>query len=123
MWDLEFSAEAECDFELIFDHLASSYVELGDEPDTAFIRAASRVRAIRTSINVLAQSPHVGTLRSDIRAGLRFVRVEKTVIWFLPDEERRCVVVVALFFGAQDHIRHMLARMLSGKTEKPHPMR
>lgn len=115
MWDLEFSAEAEWDFELIFDHLASSYVELGDEPDAALIRAASRIRAIRTSMNALTQSPHMGTLRSDIQAGLRFVRVEKTVIWFLPDEERSYVVVVALFFGAQDHIRHMLARMLAGK--------
>lgn len=115
MWDLEFSAEAEWDFELIFDHLARSYVELGDEPDAALIRAASRIRTIRTSMNVLVQSPHMGTLRSDIQAGLRFVRAEKTVIWFLPDEERSCVVVVALFFGAQDHIRHILARMLSGK--------
>ncbi|MBU2888144.1 type II toxin-antitoxin system RelE/ParE family toxin [Celeribacter halophilus] len=116
MWDLEFTAEAEWDFELIFDHLASSYVELGDETDAALIRAASRIRGIRTSVNVLTQSPHMGTLRSDIHAGLRFVRMEKTAIWFLLDEERTCVVVVALFFGAQDHIRHMLARMLAGKT-------
>ncbi|WP_417248709.1 type II toxin-antitoxin system RelE/ParE family toxin [Celeribacter sp.] len=116
MWDLEFSAEAEWDFELIFDHLASSYIELGDEPDAALIRAANRIRKIITSVNVLTQSPHMGTLRSDIRAGLRFVRMEKTAIWFLLDEERACVVVVALFFGAQDHIRHMLARMLAGKT-------
>lgn len=115
MWGLEFSVEAEWDFELIFDHLARSYIELGDEPDSALIRAASRVRGIRTSVNVLAQSPYIGTLRSDIQAGLRFVRVEKTVIWFLPDEERSCVVVVALFFGVQDHIHHMLARMLAGK--------
>lgn len=115
MWGLEFSAEAEWDFELIFDHLSSSYVDLGDEPDTALMRAASRIRGIRSSIDVLAKSPHMGTLRSDVKAGLRFVRLEKTVIWFLPDEERRCVVVVALFFGAQDHVRHMLARMLAGE--------
>ncbi len=116
MWNLEFSAEAEWDFELIFDHLASSYIALGDEPDAALMRAANRIRGIRTSVNVLAQSPHMGTLRSDIQAGLRFVRVEKTAIWFLPDEERTCFVVVALFFGAQDHTRHMLARMLAGKV-------
>lgn len=117
MWDLEFSAEAEWDFGLIFDHLASSYAELGDEPAAALRRAADRTREIRASINILANSPFIGTLRSDIRAGLRFVRMEKTVIWFLPDEERACVVVIALFFGAQDHIRHMLSRLLSGKSE------
>ncbi|SMO81197.1 Plasmid stabilization system protein ParE [Thalassovita litoralis] len=115
MWDLEFSAEAEWDFELIFDHLASSYVELGDEPDAALIRAGDRIRGIRASVNLLAQSPYMGTLRPDIRVGLRFVRLEKTVIWFLPDEERSCVIIIALFFGAQDHIRHMLARMLAGE--------
>lgn len=117
MRDLEFSAEAELDFELIFDHLASAYVELGDDPDAALRRAADRTREIRASVNVLAKSPHLGTLRPDIRAGLRFVRLEKTVIWFLPDEERACVIVIALFFGAQDHIRHMLACLLSGKSE------
>lgn len=117
MWGLEFSAEAEWDFELIFDHLARSYVELGDEPDAALRRAADRVRAIRSSVDLLAKSPFMGTLRSDIRPGLRFVRLQKTVIWFRPDEDRACVVVIALFFGAQDHIRHMLARLLSGRPE------
>jgi len=117
MWELEFSAEAEWDFDLIFDHLARSYFDLGDEPDAALDRAADRVRGIRSSIDVLAKSPFIGTLRCDIRAGLRFVRLKKTVIWFLPDEDRACVVVIALFFGAQDHIRHMLARLLSGASE------
>ncbi|UAB91702.1 type II toxin-antitoxin system RelE/ParE family toxin (plasmid) [Ruegeria sp. SCSIO 43209] len=117
MWELEFSAEAEWDFELIFDHLARSYVDLGDDPDAALNRAADRIRGIRSSIDTLAKSPFIGTLRPDIRANLRFVRLEKTVIWFLPDEDRACVVVIALFFGAQDHIRHMLARLLSGPTE------
>lgn len=121
MWELEFSAEAELDFELIFDHLARSYFDLGDEPDAALRRAADRIRGIRSSISVLAKSPFMGTLRSDIRAGLRFVRVEKTVIWFLPDEERACVVVIALFFGAQDHMRHMLARLLSGTQNSGAP--
>lgn len=117
MWELEFSSEAEWDFELIFDHLARSYVDLGDCPDVALNRAADRIRGIRSSINTLAKSPFIGTLRPDIRAGLRFVRLEKTAIWFLPDEDRACAVVVAVFFGAQDHIRHMLARLLSSSTE------
>lgn len=117
MWALEFSAEAEWDFELIFDHLLQSYVDLGDDPDTALIRAADRIRGIRTSMDTLAKTPLIGTLRPDIRENLRFVRLEKTAVWFLPDEERARVVVIALFFGSQDHMRHMLARLLSGPTE------
>lgn len=117
MWRLEFSADAEWDFELIFDHLARSYVDLGDDPAAALNRAADRIRGIRSSIDTLAKSPFIGTQRPDIRANLRFVRLEKTAIWFLPDEDRACVVVIALFFGAQDHIRHMLVRLLSGPTE------
>lgn len=57
MWDLEFSAEAEWDFELIFDHLANSYVELGDDPDAGLRRAADRTREIRSSVNILTKSP------------------------------------------------------------------
>ena len=82
MWELEFSAEAEWDFELIFDHLARSYVDLGEGPDVALNRAAARVRGIRSSIDTLAKSPFIGTLRPDIRANLRFVRLEKTAIWW-----------------------------------------
>ncbi|MBU3031747.1 type II toxin-antitoxin system RelE/ParE family toxin [Paracoccus marinaquae] len=102
MRDLEFSAEAELDFELIFDHLASAYAELGDEPDAALRQAADRTREIGASVNVLAKSPSTGTLRPDIRAGIRFEPLKKTVIWFLPDEERACFAVIALFFGGQD---------------------
>lgn len=33
VWTLEYSEDAERDFELIFDHLFDAYVELGDAPD------------------------------------------------------------------------------------------
>lgn len=113
MWELEFSAEAEHDFELIFDHLFLSYTDLGDDPDVAVGRAADRIRNIRVSLEQLTVSPQMGTLRPDIRPGLRFVRLERTAVWFLPDKLRKKVMIVAVFFGAQDHIRHMLTRMLS----------
>ena len=33
-------------------------------------------------------------------------------IWFVLDEGQKIVRVLAVFFGAQDHIRHMLVRLL-----------
>ena len=112
MWGLEFSADAERDFELIFDHLVESYLEFGDDNDVALERAVQRIRDIQVSANKLALLPKQGTLRSDILEGLCFVRFEKAAFWFVPGEGQKTVRVLAVFFGAQDHIRRMLVRLL-----------
>ena len=104
MWSLEFSADAERDFELIFDHLVKSYLEFGEDSDVAFERAVERIRGIRISANKLALAPKQGTLRPDILESLRFVRLDKAVFWFVLDEGQKIVRVLAVFFGAQDHI-------------------
>ena len=112
MWSLEFAADAERDFELIFDHLVKSYLEFSEDNDVAFERAVERIRGIRISANKLALAPKQGTLRPDILESLRFVRLDKAVFWFVLDEGQKIVRVLAVFFGAQDHIRHMLVRLL-----------
>lgn len=112
MWKIEYAQEAERDFELILDHLILSYEELGDDRQTAFERAADRILGIESAVQNLSKTPYIGTLRPDIRPGVRFVRQDKVVIWFLPEQDRKRIVVLALFFGAQDHIRHMLTRLL-----------
>ena len=114
VWSLEYSADAVRDFELIFDHLYEAYVEFGDLPDEALERAAERIRKLRTDIDRLVDTPYIGTLRPDVHPGIRFLRREKAAIWFLPVEDSRTIVVAAIFYGAQDHIRNMLARMLAG---------
>ena len=43
---VEFSAESEHDFELIFDHLFESYVGFGENSGDAFDRAARRIMSI-----------------------------------------------------------------------------
>lgn len=77
MWSLEYSAEAERDFELIFDHLFAAYSDLGDHPDEALERAAGRIRELRLSIQRLTETPHIGTLRSDIYPDIRYLRRDK----------------------------------------------
>lgn len=72
MWSLEYSVEAERDFELIFDHLFAAYCDLGDHPDEALECAAGRVRDLRMSIKRIDETPSIGTLRPDIYPGIRF---------------------------------------------------
>ncbi len=117
MWSLEFAADAERDFELIFDHLVESYLELGEARDVAIDHTIERIRGIQVSANKLALVPKQGTLRPDILEGLRFVRLEKAVFWFVLDEDQKTVRVLAVFFGAQDHIRHMLTRLFTDLSE------
>lgn len=114
MWSVEYAAAAERDLELIFDHLFASYVDLGEEPRVALERAADRVLGIRGGVDRLAETPFIGTSRPDIRPGIRFLRRDGAAVWFIADAEREVVSVLALFFGAQDHIRHMLVRGLGG---------
>ncbi len=115
MWRIEFSAEAVRDFELILDHLLSAYVEFGDEPEEAVRRAADRIRHLRTEIDRLIETPHIGTARSDIYPGIRFLRRDKAAIWFSPVDDTQTIRVAAILFGGQDHIRHMLARLLEAR--------
>ena len=112
MWSLEYSKDADLDFELTFDHLFASYLDLGDSAEEALERGANRIRELRLEINRLVETPYIGTLRPDIYPGIRFLRRDKAAVWFLPIEERKAIIVAAIFFGGQDHIRRMLARML-----------
>ncbi|GES49080.1 plasmid stabilization protein [Rhizobium sp. NBRC 114257] len=112
MWSLEYSRDADLDFELTFDHLFAAYLDLGDSSGEALERAASRIRELRRESDRLVETSYIGTLRSDIYPGIRFLPRDKAAVWFLPIEERKTIVVAAIFFGGQDHIRRMLARML-----------
>ncbi|APO79827.1 toxin-antitoxin system toxin RelE/ParE family protein (plasmid) [Rhizobium etli 8C-3] len=86
MWTVEYSEDAERDFELIFDHLFDAYVELGDSSDEAVERTAERIHKLRVEIDRLVDTPYIGTLRPDIHPGIRFLRRDKAAIWFLPVE-------------------------------------
>ncbi|MEM9787166.1 MAG: type II toxin-antitoxin system RelE/ParE family toxin [Pseudomonadota bacterium] len=118
MWRIEFAADVAQDFALIFDHLVAAYVDFGDPRDVAQDRAAARIRAIQSDAEKLAELPFQGTLRHDILPDVRFVRRNNAVFWFRPEAETRIVRVLAVFFGAQDHIRHMMVRILDRKASR-----
>lgn len=110
---VEFSAESERDFELIFDHLFESYVAFGEEIEAALDHAERRVRAIRESADQLSTFPIRGTARDDVLPGVRYMAVDRAIYWFDVDESSRRVRILAVFLGGQDHTRRMLLRLLS----------
>ena len=110
---LEFSAEAERDFGLIFDHLLRSYLDFGESLESAVDHAGVRVLEIRVAAERILTAPHRGERHDEILPGLRHLTIERAVYWFDVDEARRRVRVLAVFLGGQDHVRHMLARLLA----------
>lgn len=109
---LEFSAEAERDFELIFDHLFESYRRLGEPVEDALDHAEARVGDVRRAANRILTAPHRGESHDDLLTGLRHLTLDRAIYWFEVDKARRTVRVLAVFFGGQDHRRRMLTRLL-----------
>ena len=109
---VEFSAESERDFELIFDHLFKSYTGFGETTETALDHAARRIMEIRQAAEQLSSFPIRGTARADVLPGVRFVAIDRAIYWFDIDEAERKVRILAVFFGGQDHVRRMLLRLL-----------
>jgi toxin ParE1/3/4 len=108
------SVQAGRDLSLIFDHLIGSYTALGEDATSAFERAANRLRAIDSAMEKLGRTPFQGTLRDDLMPGLRQVTKNSAIFYFLTDEARESVDVLAVFFGGQDQQRRMLMRLLEG---------
>ncbi len=111
---IEFSADAEADFVLTFDHLFKSYVALGEDTEEALDRVAQRVMDIRNAAGRLATFPVRGTARDDVLPGIRFVAIAGAIYWFDVDQTTRTVRILAVFFGGQDHVSRMLVRLLGG---------
>lgn len=111
-YEVVFAADARRDFTLIFEFLADSYIGFGDAPETAIMRAETRVQSIRADITQLGQLPSRGTLHDEILPGLHHLTIGQAIVWFDIDEDLKLVRVLAVFFGGQDHIRRMLTRLL-----------
>ncbi|RJF87446.1 type II toxin-antitoxin system RelE/ParE family toxin [Oleomonas cavernae] len=111
---IEFSAWAERDFDLILTHLFDSYRSLGETAASALDHAGARTTEIRAAAERILAAPHRGTMHDDILPGLRHLTIERAIYWFRIDEPRQIVQVIGVFFGGQDHVRRMYARLLEG---------
>jgi plasmid stabilization system protein ParE len=105
-----------CDRDLraIFRHLLESQIALGETFEVAFERANARLKVIEDDMARLGRVPFQGTLREALGPGLRQVTKSRAIFYFLVDEDSRRVRVLAVFFGGQDHVARMLARVGRG---------
>jgi toxin ParE1/3/4 len=110
---IEFSAEAERDFALIFDHLFESYLGFGESVESALDHCEARIHNIRKEADHLAAAPFRGESHGDLLPGLHHVTIDRAIYWFDVNEAEQRVRVLAIFFGGQDHVRHMLTRLLA----------
>lgn len=113
VWRIEISADAERDIDILFRHLANSYVTFGETRDAAATRAVERIGQILDTAERLATAPYRGESHEDILPGLRHLTLDRAIYWYRLDEERHVVSVLAIFHGGQDHARSMLLRLLS----------
>ena len=114
---VERSDASDRDLEAIFDFLHEAALSFGEDPEEAYARAATRIRAIEDAMEALGKAPHQGTLRPELLAGLRSVTKGRAVFYFEVDDEAAAVRVVAVFFGEQDHQRRMLLRVMTDREE------
>lgn len=105
------SRASDRDLEVILDHLIETYQALGDPFPEALERAAARIRAIEGDMERLSHAPFQGTLREDILPGLRQVTKNRAIFYFLTDDPAGLIRILAIFFGGQDHLAHMLRRI------------
>ena len=58
-------------------------------------------------------APFRGECHDDLLPGLRHLTIDRAIYWFDLNEAEQRVRVLAIFFGSQDHVRHMLTRLLT----------
>ncbi len=109
---LEFPVEAKRDFALVFNHLFDSYIDFGEALEDALDHAEARILENRAAADHIAAALHRGERHDNILPGLRRLTIGRVVYWFDVDEDRLTVRIQAIFFGGQDHVRHMMARLL-----------
>ena len=113
-WHLEFAADAEADFELIFDHLFESYVDFGEPPREVFEHARNRIERIRADADRILKAPHRGQRHDDLLEGSRNLVIDRTSYWFMANDTAQVVTVLAVFFGGQEERYRMLLRLIRG---------
>ncbi len=112
-WTIEVSAAAERDIDLLFDHLADSYVEFGETRSAAAAQAVDRIDQILDAMERIATAPHRGEVHENLMPGLRHLTLDRAIYWYRVEEKAEIARVLAIFYGGQDHIRQMLLRLLS----------
>ena len=116
-YKVERAVSVDRDLEAIFDFLTQSYIAFGESKSEAIDHAAARIEGIQDAMEALAKTPHIGTLRPDLLPGVRAVAQDRAIFDFETDDAARRVLILAIFFGGQDHRRTMLKRLLGPDSD------
>lgn len=114
-WKIVFAAESVEDLLLIEHHLVDAYLSCGESPIEAQRHAETRIEAILSQADRISAAPYRGAARDDVLPNLRHLTIDRTIYWFMIDEDHRQIRVLAIFFGGQDHQRKMLVRLLGSR--------
>ena len=115
LYRVERAAGVVGDLQLIFDHLTAAYLTFGEPLSEAQRHAAERIDSIQDAMLTLGRMPHQGTLRLELGPAVRSVTKARAVLYFEVDDDQLRVRILAVFFGGQDHTRHMLQRSLAAR--------
>lgn len=103
--------ETDRDLELLANFLFEAYRSFGDSVDDALARVEQRLDGVEAFMASLAENPHRGSPRPDLFEGLRSLTRDRVVLYFEVDDAAREVRILGVFFGGQDHHRHILLRL------------
>lgn len=73
--------------------------------------AERKLSEIETTLGLLRDTPHIGTLRNDIYPGLRAIpTARKGVITFVVDDSQKAVYVVSITYAGADWLKRLAER-------------
>ena len=73
---------------------------------------------IREEISALARRPYRGTRRPELGDAIRNLTIERAIIYFELLEDAETLRVLAVFFGGQDHLRHIRKRLPGASSDQ-----
>jgi toxin ParE1/3/4 len=111
-YKIERQNTVEADLIAITEFLVRSGEGFGQSTESALQHAATRLDMLLNAIHRLSLAPYRGTLRPALGDGVRNVTMDRFIIYFEIDEDRKVMRILAIFYGGQDHMRQMLLRML-----------
>ncbi|WP_029031612.1 type II toxin-antitoxin system RelE/ParE family toxin [Salinarimonas rosea] len=109
---VRYSRSALTDFQIVYRHLFRSYRQFGETAEEARARATRRIEKIREIADSLGQRPYRGRRDDDLFPGLRHFTADRAVVYFKLDEDDHAVLVLGVFFGAENHKPKMARRLL-----------
>ena len=109
---IERQEAVESDLVSISDFLLRSFEAFGHSTEEAEAMVAERLEGFLHALQGLAKAPYRGPLRPEMGSGIRNVTMDRFIVYFDVNEDMRVVRILAIFYGGQDHMRRMLARML-----------